>query len=161
MKDLTASADATDRQSPAAASATQPATVNRAQPSRSRTARVFYMGAGSMFVGFGVIGMFVPLVPTTIFLILAAACYGRSSPRAYRWLTTNRLFGEYLKNYQEHRGATVRHKIISIASLWIGIGATIVFAPTPWWVNILLLGIAVGVTWHLYAIKTIRQPIKA
>ncbi len=124
---------------------------------RSRAARLFYMGAGSTCVGIGTVGMFVPLVPTTIFLILAAACYGRSSDRAYRWLTTNRLFGSYLRNYQERRGATVRHKVISIISLWVGIGTTIVFVPTPLLVNVLLLGIAIGVTWHLVSIATIRD----
>lgn len=140
---------------------TAPETAERPEklvrPSRSSTMRTFYMGIGSVFVGAGVIGIFVPLWPTTIFLILAAACYGRSSPRAYRWLTTNRLFGSYLRNYQEHKGATLRAKIISITSLWLGIGSTIVFVPTPVWVNLILLGIAIGVAWHLLRLNTIRK----
>lgn len=127
-----------------------------AKQARSNVVRVLYMGAGSVFVALGLAGMVLPLVPTTIFLILAAACYGRSSTRAYHWLTTNRFCGEYLRNYQEHRGITRRARIVSLTSLWLGIGATIVLVSTPMWVNFILLGIAVGVSWHLLTLTTIR-----
>ena len=124
----------------------------------SRVARYSYIGAGSALVGVGVLGIFLPLLPTTIFFILAAACYSRSSPGAYRWLTTNRYFGSYLKNYQEHRGATVQTKIVSLVALWLGIGGADYFLTLPVWVEVLLLLlVAVGVSIHLLKLKTIRK----
>jgi hypothetical protein len=123
----------------------------------SRVARYSYIVAGSVLAGVGIIGIFLPLLPTTIFFLLAAACYSRSSPGAYRWLTTNRYFGSYLRNYQEHRGATVGTKIISLVVLWLGIGTADYLLALPVWVEILLLGIAVGVSIHLLRLRTIRE----
>ena len=62
---------------------------------------------GTIFVVLGVIGMFLPLIPTTIFLLLAAYCYSRSSEKFYTWLITNRWCGEYIRNWREGRGMTV------------------------------------------------------
>lgn len=129
-------------------------------PVSNPVVRWFYLAAGSLLVGIGVLGIFLPLLPTTIFLILAAACYGKSSRRAYTWLTTNRVFGGYLRNYKEHKGATVRAKVMSIGSLILGIGSTIYFFGLPLWVDLVLVGIAIGVTWHLLALETIREPKK-
>jgi uncharacterized protein len=129
-------------------------------PVSNPVARWFYLGAGSLLVGIGVLGIFLPLLPTTIFLLLAAACYGRSSTRAYRWLTTNRYFGGYLRNYKEHKGATVRAKVTSIASLTIGIGVTVLFFSLPLWVDLLIIAIAAAVAWHLLRLETIREPKK-
>ena len=73
--------------------------------------RALLMATGTLFVGIGVLGIFLPLLPTTVFLLIAAACYARSSDRAYEWLMTNRMFGRYLRNYHEERGATLRSKV--------------------------------------------------
>ena len=118
--------------------------------------RVLLWATGTLFVGIGVLGIFLPLLPTTVFLLIAAACYARSSERAYRWLMTNRWFGQYLRNYQEERGATMSSKVITIAVLWIGIGATIYLTEAALWLAAVLLVIAVGVTIHLVRLKTIR-----
>ncbi len=118
--------------------------------------RALLWATGTLFVGIGILGIFLPLLPTTVFLLIAAACYARSSDRAYRWLMTNRLFGQYLRNYQEERGATMRSKVFTIAFLWIGIGATIYFISAPLWLAAVLGAIAIGVTIHLVRLKTIR-----
>jgi hypothetical protein len=115
------------------------------------------MGAGSLLVAIGVIGIFVPLLPTTIFLLLAAACFGRSSPGAYRWLTTNRWFGRYLHDYKERRGATLVTKVTSIGALWLGIGAAVWFLGLPLWADLVLFAIAVAVTLHLLTLATLRD----
>ena len=60
--------------------------------------------AGTIFLVFGIIGIFLPILPTTPFLLLAAACYARSSKRFYNWLMNNKWFGNYIKNYNEGRG---------------------------------------------------------
>ena len=74
--------------------------------------RWLYIALGSLLVGIGVLGVFLPLLPHTIFFLLAAACYARGSERAHTWLMTNRFFGRYLRNYSEHRGATPGTKAV-------------------------------------------------
>lgn len=130
--------------------------ADRLNVSSSRLARWLYLGAGSLLVALGIVGIFLPLLPTTIFLILAAGCFGKSSPGAYRWLHTNRLFGKYLSDYRERRGATVATKVTSIGSLWLGIGAAIFFIHVTW-VALILLAIAAAVSIHLFRLTTLRD----
>jgi uncharacterized membrane protein YbaN (DUF454 family) len=118
--------------------------------------RWLLMGAGFLLVAIGVLGIFLPLLPTTVFFLLAAACFGRSSPSAYRWLTTNRFFGRYLRDYRERRGATLGTKLFSIATLWAGMGFSAFLLEPPIWVDAMLAAIALGVTWHLVSLKTLR-----
>jgi len=121
-----------------------------------RVMRVVLIAAGTVLVGVGVLGIFLPLLPTTVFFLLAAACYARSSPGAYRWLTTNRFFGRYIRHYREEHGATMGAKMFSIGSLWIGISASAFLFEPAYWVDAILLLIAVGVTVHLLTLRTIR-----
>lgn len=111
---------------------------------------------GSLCFVLGVIGIFLPVLPTTPFLLLAAGLYARSSNRFYVWLLNNRWFGSYIRNYREGKGIPRKQKIFSIAMLWLTIGYTIGFVIDLWWVRILLLIVAVGVTFHLAWIKTFR-----
>lgn len=119
--------------------------------------RAIYMFAGHGFVVLGVIGAILPLMPTTIFLLLAAGCYAKSSPQLYEWLHSNRYFGSYLKNYREKRGTPLPVKIGSIAVLWASIGYTIFFTNTPVYVDVILILIALGVSIHLIMIKTLKK----
>lgn len=112
---------------------------------------------GLSSVALGVLGMFLPLLPTTIFFILAAWCFARSSEKFYIWLHSNRLFGKYLRNYRSGNGMTMNAKIFTIGFLWAGIGASAIWATDNLYVRILLFAIAVGVTWHLLAIKTYKE----
>jgi len=93
--------------------------------------------------------MFVPLMPTTVFLLLAAACYARSSERRYQKLLNNRWLGTYIRNSREGRGMTRRHKAVTLVLLWIGIGATAALSVEAWWVRLVLFLIAAGVTAHV------------
>lgn len=131
---------------------------NQAAPSTvgSRLVRGLLIAAGSLFVGIGILGIFLPLLPTTVFFLIAAACYGKSSPAAYRWLTTNRFFGRYLRDYKERRGATVGTKLFSIGSLWLGIGATLYFLSFAFWPLLILSAVAIAVTVHLVRLNTLR-----
>jgi uncharacterized protein len=119
-----------------------------------RTALVF---AGHAFVGLGIIGAILPLMPTTVFLLLAATCYARSSPRFYHWLLHNRYFGSYIRNYKEKQGTPLPVKLTSMAVLWITILFSIYSTSAPWYVDVLLLLIAIGVTVHLIMIKTLKN----
>ena len=119
--------------------------------------RWLLIAAGSIFVGIGVLGIFLPLLPTTVFFLIAAACYGKSSPAAYRWLLHNRYFGKYIRNYQEHRGATVGTKVTAITTLWAGIGfSTYLLQPAPWLIGLLAV-IAIGVSTYLVRLRTLRN----
>lgn len=111
---------------------------------------------GTLCVAIGVLGMFLPLLPTTPFLLLAALCYARSSKRFYQWLLTNRLFGEYLRNYREGKGIPLRQKILTLILLWLTIGYAVLSVVSRWWVKLILLGIAAGVTIHLVKIRTFK-----
>jgi len=99
------------------------------------------------------VGVFVPILPTTPFLLLAAACYMRSSERFYQWLISNRLFGAYVRNYIEGRGMPIKIKIFTILLLWLTIGLTIAFGVQDTIIRIVLVCIAIGVTVHIGLIR--------
>ena len=115
------------------------------------------IAVGSLAVALGTLGIFLPLLPTTPFLLLAAFCYARSSRRFYDWLLTNRWFGAYIRNYREGRGIALHHKIVALTLLWSTIGFSAACATDKLWLRLLLLLIATGVTIHLLWIKTYRK----
>lgn len=120
---------------------------------RTTVKRTLLIGAGTLSTGLGIIGIFVPILPTTPFLLLAAACYMRSSGRFYQWLTNNRVFGAYVRNYVEGRGMPVRMKLFIILLLWLTMGLTIAFGVQNTIVRIVLVCIAIGVTVHIALVR--------
>jgi uncharacterized protein len=124
---------------------------------RNTVKRRLLIGAGTLSTGLGIIGVFVPILPTTPFLLLAAACYMRSSERFYRWLTENRVFGAYVRNYIEGRGMSAKMKVFTILLLWTTIGLTTAFAVQATAIRIILICVAIGVTVHIVLIKK-RRP---
>ncbi len=113
--------------------------------------------AGSICVGLGTLGIVLPLLPTTPFLLLAAYCYAKSSKRFYTWLITNRYFGEYLRNYREKKGVPLRIKIYTLALLWLTISFSAFYVVSLIWIRIALFVIATGVTVHVLSIKTLHK----
>lgn len=111
--------------------------------------------AGTILVGIGILGIFLPLLPTTVFFLMAAWCYARSSRRFYDWLHHNKYFGKYLKNYREGKGVTVLSKVSTILILWGGIIYSIVVTDSLT-VHLILLAIAIGVTIHVIVIPTFK-----
>ena len=114
------------------------------------------LGAVSLLLG--LVGIFVPLLPTTPFLLLAAALWVRSSPRLYDWLLAHRRLGPYIRQFRENRAIPLRAKIYSVTLLW----ATLlycIFAVVEawWWAQLALLAVAVGVTWHILSFATLRK----
>jgi len=123
----------------------------------SRSKKILFISLGTFFTALGVLGIFLPVLPTTPFLLIAAALYARSSQRFYDWLTNNRLFGKYIKNYREGKGIPIKVKIFIITLLWITIGCSAFFAVKILAVRIILLLVAVGVTIHIIRIKTLKS----
>jgi uncharacterized membrane protein YbaN (DUF454 family) len=113
--------------------------------------------SGTFFLILGFIGIFIPLLPTTPFLLLAAACYFRSSKRFYNWLIKNKWLGKYIKNYQEGRGIPLNIKIISILVLWLTIILSTFIIISNFIIQIFLFIIASGVTIHIMTIKTLNR----
>ncbi|MFY9140849.1 MAG: YbaN family protein [Thermacetogeniaceae bacterium] len=112
---------------------------------------------GTISVCLGVIGIFVPVLPTTPFLLLAAACYTRGSKKLYERLINHPVLGEYIKNYREGRGIPLHAKILGISLLWLTIGYSVLFVIENILLRILLIIIAICVTIHLVSIKTFRN----
>ena len=112
--------------------------------------------AGTLFTALGIIGIFVPILPTTPFLLLAAACYIRSSQRFYDWLLNNRFFGAYVKNYMQGKGMPLRVKIFTVVLLWLTISLSMWLATQNSAVRIILALVAIGVTTHITLIKTVK-----
>ena len=81
---------------------------------------------GSVSVALGVIGIFVPGLPTTPFLLIAAACYVRSSERLYHWLLNHKVLGKFVRDYQRDKAMPLRSKIVALASMWSMIGVSVV-----------------------------------
>ena len=125
--------------------------------SSNKLVRISLIIAGWILVGLGIIGIFLPVMPTTIFLILAAACFARSSEKFYNQLINNKYLGKYIRDYMEHRGMPLRAKIVAIAMINIVIGYSAFFAVKTMWVKVLLVVIAVSLTVYLISIKTIRK----
>ena len=108
---------------------------------------------GILLVGLATVGIFLPLLPTTPLLLLAAACFIRSSDRLYRWLITHKWFGLFIKNYREHKATTKHAKVVILLLLWGSLGYTIIGVLSALTVRILLLLIGVGVTLHVLSLK--------
>ena len=118
--------------------------------------KVLLIAGGTLCVALGVIGIFLPLMPTTVFLLLAAACYARSSPRFYQRLLNHRFLGAYIRNSREGRGMKRRDKVVTLGLLWIGIGATMIWTADSWWLRTILAGVAIGVTIHVVKIPAFK-----
>jgi uncharacterized membrane protein YbaN (DUF454 family) len=111
---------------------------------------------GMVAVGLGAAGIFLPLLPTTPFLILAAACFSRSSDRLYNWLITHKRFGRYIRQYREHKAISRQAKLATILLLWTTLVFSGLVVLETFWIRVLLLAVGVGVTLHVMSMKTLK-----
>lgn len=112
---------------------------------------------GTLFLGIGCIGLIRPILPTTPFLILAAACYVRGADRIYGWMMRNRLFGEFIKNYLEGKGIKSMQKVITLVFLWVMIIFTTVYMIENMIRRIFLLIIDLTVSVHILKLPTVQS----
>lgn len=120
--------------------------------------RIFLIIVGGVSLVLGILGMFLPLLPTTPFLLLSAAVWVKASPALYQWLLNHKVFGEYIRNFREHRAIPLRVKIISVSLVWLTIGYCI-FAVVDewWWAQMLMTLLAIGISWHILSFKTLKK----
>ena len=111
---------------------------------------------GSLCLALGVIGIFLPLLPTTPFLLLSAALYVRSSEKLYQWLIHQKYLGDYIRNFREHKAIPLHAKIISISMIWITLIYCAITVSEEIWVKALFLILATSITWHILTYKTLK-----
>lgn len=109
---------------------------------------------GTISLILGILGMFLPLLPTTPFLLLTAFLYFRSSPKAYNWLLSHKYLGPYIINYREKKIIPLRAKVITLILMWVSILNCIIFIIDNHWVKIGLLLICIVVTLHILSFKS-------
>ena len=117
--------------------------------------RILLFALGSLLTGLGIIGAFLPIMPTTIFLILALPCFARSSPRLEAWLLNHNWFGPSLRAWKTTGAISVRAKVLAMVMLW----TSIVFSCflIPFWLRVMLISIASSVSAYVVTRPTARR----
>ncbi len=121
----------------------------------------FYIIAGFFFVALGAIGIVLPIVPTTPFLLIAAGLFLRSSGKLYLWLTNHRYLGPFIRNYRLYRAVPLSTKLFALIFLYITIGYSVIFVLDNWWMRLPLIGIAVWATIHILHLRTLTKEMRA
>ena len=118
--------------------------------------RYILMFLGTVSLMLGVIGVFMPVLPTTPFLLLAAAAFLRGNKQLHHWLMTHPKFGTYISNFTQHKAIPLRVKIVSVTTLWLTLLYCAIFVAEHWALRAMFLAIAVGVTIHILSYKTLK-----
>ena len=121
--------------------------------------RWLLVGTGALSVGLGTLGIFVPLLPTTPFLLLAAACFVRSSDRLHRWLMSHRVYGPIVRGYREHRALPASSKVTILVFTWAAILSSVIILAHP--ARFFLLAPAIGATWMMIRMPTLDPALMA
>ncbi|MEJ2243166.1 MAG: YbaN family protein [Candidatus Bathyarchaeota archaeon] len=124
--------------------------------SKNKLVRSLFFIAGTITLALGAVGVVLPVLPTTPFLLISLACYVRSSERMSHWLLNNKYFGSYLRNYKEGKGVPMKTKLFAITVLWITIAFSAFVLVPIFAVQIILLVVATAVTVHLVRLPTYR-----
>ena len=120
----------------------------------SPVVRALFFVAGITALGFGIAGMFLPVLPTTPLVLLAAACFARSYRPFHEWLLANRLFGPMIHEWHVHRSIPYRTKITAIVMMGVTLGASIVFFVRPAWLQAALAAFGVGLAAWMYRLPS-------
>jgi uncharacterized membrane protein YbaN (DUF454 family) len=118
--------------------------------------RYLYIILGVMFLSLGIIGVFLPILPTTPFLLLTSFCFLRSSKRLYNWLVNHRIFGVFIYNYLTYKSATRNTKIGTLVFLWASLFISSLFI-SQLAIKLVLLAVGIGVTIHICTLRTFVQ----
>lgn len=117
--------------------------------------KVLLITIGTLSITLGVIGILVPLLPTTPLILLGAACYVKASDELYQKLIKNKWLGGYIKDFREKNGITLKNKVLSLSLMWISILGTILFFEISFWLAAVLIVIAVTVSAYILSFDTI------
>ncbi len=123
----------------------------------NRLLRWILLGVGTLSLGVAGLGIVLPGLPVTPFVLLAAACYLRSSERLYRWLLSNQVFGPIITTWNEKRGLTVRTKLVTLVLVWLMLGSAALWLVESVWMQGGLIGLALIKTVVLWRIRTVAE----
>ena len=112
---------------------------------------------GILSLALGVVGIFLPVLPTTPFLLLSATLFLRSSQKLYDWLLSHPYLGEYIRNFKEYKAIPLRVKIVSVTLVWVTLLYCALFVAREWWMSAMFIAIAIGVTVHILHYKTLKK----
>lgn len=134
------------------------ADVHTARPAERRIVRALWGSAGTLSLSMGLIGVVVPGWPTTIFLIVAAACYARSSQRMYDRILANPVFGPYVRRFRETGGMPMKAKVIAVTMMWFFVLFAVLIAipGESFWPHALVLSLAIICTVYILSRPTDR-----
>lgn len=120
-----------------------------------------YLGIGFGALGLGTLGLFLPLLPTTVFVLLAAWAFARSSPRFHAWLLGHRTFGPPLHHWQAERGLTRRSKRLAVVSILISFSVSILLIREPLWLVGTLLVLMLTLVVYIWTRKEVAGRVAA
>jgi uncharacterized membrane protein YbaN (DUF454 family) len=109
---------------------------------------------GCISLGLGILGIFLPVLPTTPFLLLSAFLFLRGHQGLYRWLTSHPKFGLYIQNFLVHKSIPLHVKIVSISMVWITLLNCAIFVASHWALRLFFVLLAAAITWHVLSYKT-------
>jgi uncharacterized membrane protein YbaN (DUF454 family) len=116
------------------------------------------LACGWASLGLGLVGLVVPVLPTVPFVLLAAACFVRSSERCHRWLVTHPVFGRHIADYEAGRGIARRAKIVALATLWASVLLSAVLFVPLLAADVVMVAVAAAVTIYILRLPTADAP---
>lgn len=125
----------------------------KAATRHSKGVRLAFVIGGHVCIVLALFGIILPVMPATVFLLLAAACYARGSQKFYDWLLHHKWFGPPIKDWQRHKAMTIKSKVIAIVSVVVGVAVSMFLVKVPW-MRIGLGVVVVGVIVTVLLIKT-------
>ena len=128
-----------------------------AQLSRSKVVRGVYLVVGAASLALGIIGLFLPLMPTTVFILIAAFFFARSSERLHDWITSHRSFGPLVRDFQAGLGIPLYAKVWAVAAIALSFGITMTIAVTSPGGRLALVATAAAICWYVVSRPT-RRP---
>ena len=118
--------------------------------------RIFLTIIGLVSLGLGILGAFLPVLPTTPFLLLAATLFLKSNKGLYDWLMYHPRLGPYIRNFLEHKAIPLRVKVISVSLVWVTLLYCAVWVAEHWALRTLFIVIAIAVSAHILSYKTLK-----
>ena len=118
--------------------------------------RIVLTALGLMSLCLGILGIFLPVLPTTPLLLLAAWLFLRGNRNMYEWLMNHPRLGNYIRNFTVHKSIPLHVKIISVTLIWITLLNCAVFVAEHWALRAFFVLLAVAITLHILSYKTMR-----
>lgn len=116
---------------------------------------------GFISLGVGIAGIFLPILPTTPFLLLTVFCFSRGSERFHNWFIETKVYKKYVLNYQKKKAMTIKEKLVLLLSVFVMLAISFYLAPAYWWLRLILISVMVGhIIYFGFIVKTTKSNIE-